>query len=236
VLFAMLPSTVPAFTWSASDPSDCIKAIYAFWFGSGDLFAANYEPNFALWYGGGPDLETYLREKFDTVLQETVASADIRARFQATDHGKVALILLCHQFARPMYVGTPKMFEYDPIALEVSKSIVDKTSEEEYKKRFSFPERLYITMPFLHAESLPPVERSLVLMRALAREMAQAQNGDQSDEAVDRDGFVMAAKDHLHLLGDFGRYPMRNGILGRTSTEKEQAFLKSIPPPPPRAQ
>ena len=36
------------------------------------------------------------------------------------------------------------------------------------------------------------------------------------------------ARDHLKLLEKFGRYPHRNKILGRESTEDEAKYLKEL--------
>ena len=63
-------------------------------------------------------------------------------------------------------------------------------------------------MPFMHSEDLADQERCVALSEA---------SGD--------DDSVKYAIIHRDIIRDFGRFPHRNAILGRTTTAEEQAFL-----------
>ena len=63
-------------------------------------------------------------------------------------------------------------------------------------------------MPFQHSESLADQKRSMQLFTALGNDFQL--------------GF---AKKHHDVIERFGRFPHRNGVLGRDSTPDEAAYL-----------
>jgi uncharacterized protein (DUF924 family) len=66
----------------------------------------------------------------------------------------------------------------------------------------------------MHSESLADQEQCVALFQALAEESSLA-----------RDSLDYAQR-HQEVIARFGRFPHRNEILGRHSTEEELAFLK----------
>jgi len=71
-------------------------------------------------------------------------------------------------------------------------------------------QNLFAYMPFMHSES------SLIHEQA---ERLYSQPG--------MEGALAFEQRHRTIIEKFGRYPHRNAILGRTSTEQEQAFLQT---------
>ena len=70
-------------------------------------------------------------------------------------------------------------------------------------------------MPLMHAEDLEIQELALTCFDALRT------------EAPERfEGTMNYAQAHYDIIKQFGRYPHRNDILGRTSTQEEVAFLE----------
>ena len=67
-------------------------------------------------------------------------------------------------------------------------------------------------MPFMHSESVEAQRRSVELFERLAGE----------DGAPD---VVSYAVGHRDIVERFGRFPHRNGILGRETTPEEAEFL-----------
>ena len=63
-------------------------------------------------------------------------------------------------------------------------------------------------MPFMHSESL--------IIHDIAMDLYQ-KNGIPS---------FLILKKHMEIIKKFGRYPHRNRLVGRASTEEEMAFLK----------
>jgi uncharacterized protein (DUF924 family) len=74
-------------------------------------------------------------------------------------------------------------------------------------------------MPFMHAEELAMQDRALALFGALAAEAPP-------EQAERRAGAVKYAEKHRQVIVRFGRFPHRNGALGRTSTAEEWEYLK----------
>ncbi len=57
--------------------------------------------------------------------------------------------------------------------------------------------------------------------------VVRMEDGSQAKEAATRGlGF---ARGHLEVVRRFGRFPSRNGILGRESTGEEEEFLREHP-------
>jgi len=66
-------------------------------------------------------------------------------------------------------------------------------------------------MPFMHAEDLGTQNECVRLV----------------DSRLNDSNTLHHAKEHRKVIERFGRFPHRNDILGRTSTDEEKAFLKS---------
>jgi uncharacterized protein (DUF924 family) len=72
---------------------------------------------------------------------------------------------------------------------------------------FSDDERQFLYMPLMHSEDRALQERSLEKFRELGQSVEYAEH-------------------HAALVFRFGRFPHRNGVLGRESTPEEVEFLK----------
>ncbi len=70
-------------------------------------------------------------------------------------------------------------------------------------------QRAFLYMPFMHSESPKIHEQALVLF---------------SEEGLEYN--LEFEKQHKEIIDRFGRYPHRNQILNRKSTEEESLFLK----------
>ncbi len=192
-------------------------ALHRFWYGAEDVHAEDYEHLFARWYRGGPAFDREVKERFEPLLLQAVADEkagklgawllDLRSV-----HG---LVLLLDQLSRNMYRGSAKMFETDPIAI----GLVYQAIRDGGYERLAPIERLFMAVALEHSERLEDVERSAALMAELAKVAPAPQ----------RRRFVSMCKynaDHLRVVRAFGRYPHRNALLNRQSTEEEEAFLK----------
>jgi len=104
-----------------------------------------------------------------------------------------------------MFRGSPLSFAYDPLALVLSQEAISVGADQ----LLSPVERNFIYMPFMHSESLQIHEKAVELFR---------RNGQ-------RGNFEYELK-HKAIIERFGRYPHRNEVLGRVSTEAELEFLR----------
>ena len=119
--------------------------------------------------------------------------------------GRLAEIIVLDQFSRNMFRGSPLSFAYDPLALALSQEAISAGADQ----LLSPVERNFLYMPFMHSESLQIHEEAVELFR---------RNGQQGN-------FEYELK-HKAIIERFGRYPHRNEVLGRESTEAELEFLQ----------
>jgi uncharacterized protein (DUF924 family) len=119
--------------------------------------------------------------------------------------GFLAAILVLDQFPRNIFRGTPRAFATDAAALDLAKLAI----AEGIDLRVPPERRAFIYMPFQHAENRADQARSVELFTALGNRL-------NLDFAIR----------HKQVVDRFGRFPHRNAILGRETTEEEAAFLK----------
>ena len=79
-------------------------------------------------------------------------------------------------------------------------------------------ERIFLYMPLQHAEDLDLQRRSVEQFGSLAAEAADAWRDYFAEN-------VHYAREHHDIIERFGRFPHRNRILGRESTEEELRYL-----------
>lgn len=128
----------------------------------------------------------------------------------------VALVAMLDQFSRNLFRGTPEAFSADAKAREVAA----KAIAQDFDKKVSVIKASAFYMPLMQDESLISVIATRSLLEALKARCAN----DEEHEWVD--GAFEASKRHMVQLEKFGRYPSRNVILGRKTTEEEEGFLK----------
>ncbi len=179
------------------------RAILEFWFGN----EPEYGQSRKQWFSKRADFDAKCRQRF-LALHEVAAAGQL-AHWQAAPQDCLALILLLDQFPRNMFRDTARAFASDAAARAASHHAL----AQGYDRGMLPVERQFIYLPLEHSESLADQERCLALMKELAA----------FDET--RELHVWAQK-HLDIIRRFGRFPHRNALLGRDSTEEEIAFLK----------
>jgi uncharacterized protein (DUF924 family) len=118
-------------------------------------------------------------------------------------------VLLLDQFTRNIYRDTPRAFAGDARALAIAQATVDAGEDAALDKY----ERWFLYMPYEHAEDPAAQQQSIALFTRLRDESGL-------------DGQLEWAKKHAAIIRRFGRFPHRNAILGRPSTDDEIAFLQ----------
>lgn len=166
----------------------------------------------AFWREAGPEKWFEKDEAFDSAIRarflpayEAAAAGELAA-WEATAEGSYALILLLDQFPRNLFRGSPRAFATDPAA----RAIADRAIARGFDRVFDVPERRFFYVPFMHSEELADQERCVALCAA----------------ADDAEG-VHHAVIHHDIIRDFGRFPHRNPVLGRATSEEEHAFLNA---------
>ncbi|MFQ2047292.1 DUF924 family protein [Aeromonas veronii] len=184
------------------------------WFGdeANDVLRATRQA--PLWWGKSSETDALLASRFGE-LAEAAAKGSL-AHWADAPSGRLALILLLDQLPRNIHRGTPAAFAQDPQARDLCLKGLSIGAD----KFLSPLERVFFYLPLEHAESREQQARSVALFEALAAE--QAGTPAQATFA----GFADFARRHQVIIERFGRFPHRNDILGRTSTQEEAAFLQ----------
>lgn len=151
-------------------------------------------------------MDQVIRNRFGSLYESLLK--DTRREWQSEPLGALALVLIFDQLPRHLFRGTAHMFQSDALALNIAKDQVDHGLDNELPMLM----RSFLYLPFEHSEDLDDQRRSVILFEALG-------NPD----------FLVYAKSHYLTIQRFGRFPHRNALLGRVSTEEEIAFLRSKP-------
>ncbi len=191
---------------------DAARAVLDVWF-EGATDAAIAPAVAKRWFSRDEAFDSALRERFAPDLAR--ASRGELGGWCSTPRGALAFIILCDQFSRNCFRGSPDSFSRDALALHTT---LAGLARDEHLG-LTTAERLFFLMPLMHSESLAIHD---VAVREFSRVVEEAPPGD-----VDR---AKSSLDYEHkhraIIERFGRYPHRNQVLGRPSTEAEIAFLE----------
>jgi uncharacterized protein (DUF924 family) len=149
---------------------------------------------------------------FDTECATfTLAIRDARqGRFDfwaLTPKGALALIVLLDQLSRNVFRGSAESYAADPHARDIARATIARG----YDTLLTKVERMFIYLPFEHAETIEHQNESVHLFETLHDVL-----GDKSIDYVHR---------HRDVIIQFGRFPHRNAVLGRASTPQEKDYL-----------
>jgi uncharacterized protein (DUF924 family) len=188
-------------------------AVLDFWFGAD----AASDPKAAaargkMWFGSSAETDAQIRERFLPAL-EAGRSGELDT-WRADARSALALVVLLDQFPRNAWRGSPRAFSCDAKALETARDAVARGHLE----RLAPIERTFLILPFEHSEALTDQHESVRLSREIVRSAPAAWQPLLEEN-------LRYARDHLALIEKFGRFPHRNRVLGRASTEEEVAYL-----------
>lgn len=190
------------------DPA--IEQIHTYWFGELDDSGMPAVSRHQLWFQSTPENDRYCREHFgDLVAQATAGGLQ---NWAGCDRGLIALILLLDQFTRNIHRGSPRAFSGDARAL----ALVQDCIAHGHHQRLPAIHQVFLYLPLEHSEDLEAQEECVSLFEELATVTGLQQIGD----------FLRYAVAHRDVIARFGRFPHRNGILGRRSTAGEMAHLE----------
>ena len=191
--------------------------IHANWFNHVDddtLIRKKVMP-FKKWFLANRATDLEIQQKFEGDIVRA-AAGDYQS-WEKTPLGSLSLILLLDQFPRNVYRHTPKMFAFDPQALDVASRCVQTGMD----KDLNLIERIFMYMPFMHSERLEDQRKSVEYFTTLVP-ACQERNPINISYY---ESTLLYAQRHREIIERFGRFPHRNEWLNRTSTSKEKDFL-----------
>lgn len=191
-----------------------IDSILHYWFGNAEKTTLPSEHRTWVWFSGDASLDAEIKAQFQTDLERAIAGK--YDHWKTTPRGFLALIILFDQFSRHIYRHTPKAFEQDAKALQLCLEGVELA----YDHQLSLMERVFFYFPLMHSESMEMQKLSVRAYQILASIAF-------SETRVLFQRFLDYALSHSEHVERFGRFPYRNEILGRPSTQAELSFLKT---------
>jgi uncharacterized protein (DUF924 family) len=159
------------------------------------------------WWKKDAEFDRLIADRFSEIHSRAVRCELFEWRQNA--NGRLAEIIVLDQFSRNMFRDSPLAFANDQMALVLAQEAISLGIDKLLKPI----ERGFIYLPFMHSESLK------------IHELAEKLYRSHKDNSGGQSGLEWEMK-HKVIIERFGRYPHRNKILGRKSTEEELEFLK----------
>ncbi|MGK0473065.1 MAG: hypothetical protein ACJAR0_003557 [Candidatus Azotimanducaceae bacterium] len=156
------------------------------------------------WFAKNEIFDQHLMNQFGEVHQ-AAAQGELYS-WRVDVRGRLAEIIILDQFSRNLYRDKPQAFANDTLALCLAQEAVDQKLDE----NLNATEQAFLYMPYMHSESALIHDEALRLFAA---------PGLESNYRFE--------KRHKEAIDKFGRYPHRNAILGRVSTQEELSFLST---------
>ena len=156
-----------------------------------------------LWFKKDFEFDQKVRELFAETYKNTLAGN--YSDWRKTPPGRLAEIIVLDQFSRNIFRDSPEGFSGDALALELASEAVNTGDDQ----KIQIERRAFIYLPFMHSEDKLVHEKAVQLF---------------SQKGLEKNFEYELA--HKKIIDRFGRYPHRNKILGRISTDEEIEFLK----------
>ena len=154
------------------------------------------------WFRKSARLDRDISARFGATLVAARAGETVRWRDQPGH--RLAEILVLDQFSRNIHRDSARAFENDAAARALAREAISTGAHG----LLSPQQRAFVYMPLMHSETMADHVAALALYQALGL-----------------DTHLDAERKHYAIIERFGRYPHRNAILGRDSSEQEIAFL-----------
>jgi uncharacterized protein (DUF924 family) len=161
------------------------------------------------WRDAGPGKWFARDDVFDARFGEGFLDAHWAAARRELEHwmdgadGALALVLLLDQLPRNCFRRSGHAYATDPLARHYATRAIGAGFDAQVDPAL----RVFMYLPFEHSEDMADQVRSIELMRAVAPD------------------YMQYAVAHRDVIERFGRFPHRNGELGRGNTPDEQAWL-----------
>lgn len=157
-----------------------------------------------LWFNSNQEFDTQILYNYRDLWQQ--AKAGKFDYWCDTAEGSLALIIILDQFPLNMFRGQRNSFSTEAKTILLSKSAI----AQEQHNQLSNEQKGFLYMPLMHSENLVDHNQCI-----------------EHFSIVGLEDSLRFAMHHRELIIRFGRFPHRNDILGRKSTQEELAYLDS---------
>lgn len=162
------------------------------------------EPMSKHWFSPTTEIDLLIFQKYGE-LWEQARNGELEKWCESAT-GCLALILVCDQFPLNMFRGEDRSFLTEAKAAELVLQGIDRG----YDRQIKHSQLSFFYMPLMHSERME--HQNLAV--------------EKFEQAGLKDN-VRFAKHHRSIVERFGRFPHRNAILKRRSTQAEVDYLNS---------
>lgn len=202
----------------------CVESVFTnpaevleFWFGAApptDLAGLSMTGK---WFAKSDAFDNLVRERFGVVIEAALKGK--LDEWAKEPFGWLALLVVLDQFTRNVYRGRPESFAGDAAALHWA----EYGASQGWDRALPLMTRPFTYLPLEHAEDLRRQDRSVAAFEAL---LAEAIRSGVPEEMLELfRSYLDFAERHRDVIRSFGRFPHRNAILNRISTDAELEYL-----------
>ncbi len=157
-----------------------------------------------MWFNSTPEFDAEIRDRFEDTYH--AGKQGELASWEQSSNGALALIVLFDQFPHHIYRYRAESYAMEARARDIARHMIWRGWDQELDPS----QRHFVYLPFMHSEALEDQEYSVQLF---------SQPGMEN-------GWKWALH-HRDIVRRFGRFPHRNGVLGRANTPDEIDYLGS---------
>ena len=157
----------------------------------------------AQWWVKDEAFDQEIRKRFLDIHQR--ANCGELYPWRTTAEGRLAEVIVLDQFSRNIFRDQAQSFASDALALILAQEAVSRQEDHNIAEN----RRSLMYFPYMHSESMVIHQQAVKLYTTLG-------NGSNLEFELK----------HRDIIERFGRYPHRNSILMRKSSEEELAFLQ----------
>ena len=154
------------------------------------------------WFARSDETDAQIRERFLGLHERLVADEGIDC---AGHRALLAAVFVIDQFSRNLFRDTPRAYAADPVARRLARATIARGYDAAMRAR----ERLFLYLPFEHSEDRTDQALAVQLIEQLG-------NAEWTSDALA----------HQAIIDQFGRFPHRNAVLGRSSSSAEIERLR----------
>ena len=191
---------------------DRINDILQFWFGNlsdADLPDSNTMTH---WWHADSKADRQIKQQFSDDLER--AMEGLYDSWLTDAKGRLAFNILLNQFCRQIYRGCPEAYQYDTLTTQNVLGALNSKMDQQLGPIH----RAFLYRPLWHTEHIEYHDMAVNLYQELI---------DESDAKFHDilQVFLQYAKARRDIISRFGRFPHRNPILKRISTDDEKSYL-----------
>lgn len=156
------------------------------------------------WFNSTKELDQEIKDKYEDVWKNAIRGE--YKHWKDNAEGCLALTIIFDQFPLNMFRGEVESFSTEGMAIKVSKHAIENKFDQLLKKE----QIAFLYLPFMHSENIDDQNLSVTLF----------EKSGLSDN-------LRFARHHRDIVKKFGRFPHRNKILQRESSQDEIDYLNS---------